>query len=480
MPAYDSHPPLGLDLPEPLRGLAGLALDLRWSWSHGLDRLWKAVDADLWRTTGNPWLLLQTVSRRRLEALSQDTEFLSDLRQHVAERHKALSQPSWFDGRRLQRSPGLTAYFSMEFGLSEALPLYSGGLGVLAGDFLKTASDLGLPVIGVGLLYQQGYFRQSLDADGRQVSLVPYNDPMMLPISPLRTDKGEWLRINLSFPGRSVTLRCWEATVGRNHLYLLDANDPVNTPHDRGITAELYGGNVETRLQQELVLGFGGWRILDALGHEIHVCHLNEGHAAFATLARTASLLQHLKLEFAAALALARSGTLFTSHTPVASAFDRFPMPLVERYLRPLALESKLPCDEMLSLGTDDRDLGQQFNMAALAVRTAGAINAVSAVHESVSKQLFAPLFPRWPLSEVPVGHVTNGVHVPSWDSPASDRLWTEACGKERWRESHKQLERHLLNVSDDALWECRCENRRQLVDDLSREGTLQLARRGN
>lgn len=471
---------LGVALPKPLQELATLALDMRWSWSHGMDKLWETIDSTLWHTTGNPWLLLQTVSRKKLETLAGNPAFLAEVKRHVEERRKAVSSPSWLERHLPKKSPGLIGYFSMEFGLSEALPLYSGGLGVLAGDYLKTASDLGMPVIGIGLLYQQGYFRQALDAGGRQTALFPYNDPMMLPVMPLRAADGEWLRISLPWPGRRLMLRCWEAVVGRNRLYLLDANDPANSPSDRGITAELYGGNAETRLQQELALGVGGWLLLDRLGRDVRVCHLNEGHAAFVTLARVASLMKRMQLDFDSALAVARSGTLFTTHTPEQSAFDRFPLALMNQYLGPLIAEFGLPLERVLELGKDDSLPGEpQFNMAVLAVHTAGAVNAVSAVHEAVSRRLFAPLFPRWPFAEIPIGHVTNGVHVPSWDSRASDRLWTDACGKERWRGSHEGLQQGLMAVPDKGLWECRCENRRRIVDDLTRYAKLQMARRG-
>ena len=475
---FSSH--LGIQLPDPLRDLATLALDLRWSWSHGLDSLWEALDADLWRSTGSPWLVLQTVSTRRLDALARDAAFLAELKRHVGEREQALTCPCWLDRLGLGKPFGPIAYFSMEFGLAEALPLYSGGLGILAGDYLKTASDLGVPMIGIGLLYQQSYFRQAIDADGHQAALFPFNDPMMLPITSLRSGDGEWLRIGIPLPGRQLSLRCWEAVVGRNRLYLLDANDPVNSPRDRGITGELYGGNSETRLQQELVLGIGGSRLLEAVAQDVQVYHLNEGHAAFATVARAAFLMKSRRFDFATALTAARSGTLFTTHTPLAAAFDRFPLPLVSQYLQPLADELDLPVDQVLALGEDpDQGGARLFNMATLALHTAGAVNAVSAAHEAVSKRLFAPLFPRWPLADMPIGHVTNGVHVPSWDSAASDALWTKACGKDRWRGGHEQLEPALRNVPDKDLWECRCENRRRMVDDLAGFHRRQLARRG-
>ena len=247
-------------------------------------------------------------------------------------RHEAES-PAWFQQNHPQTPLTSVAYFSMEFMLSEALPIYSGGLGNVAGDQLKTASDLGVPVVGVGLLYQQGYFRQVIDKDGAQQALFPYNDPGQLPITPLRDPNGEWLRLELKLPGYSVWLRAWQVQVGRVKLYLLDSNDPANFPARRGITSELYGGGPELRLNQELVLGIGGWRLLNALGIKPEVCHLNEGHAAFAVLERARTFMEETGQPFEVALASTRAGNLFTTHTPVAAGFDRFAPALIEQYL---------------------------------------------------------------------------------------------------------------------------------------------------
>src|SRR5262249_4278357 len=264
--------------------LAELALDARWSWMHSADELWKQLDADLWEATRNPWLVLQTVSENRIRTLAADPEFRRLGQSLVGAHRVALESPAWFQKAHPDTLLTGVAYFSMEFLLSEALPIYSGGLGNVAGDQLKAANDLGVPVSGIGLLYQQGYFRQVLDHDGGQQALYPYNDPGQLPLTPVRDADGEWLRLSLPFPGRRLWLRTWEVRVGRLRLYLLDTNDPVNTPADRGITSELYGGGPDLRLQQEIVLGVGGWRLLRALGIRPEVCHLNEGHAALAVL----------------------------------------------------------------------------------------------------------------------------------------------------------------------------------------------------
>jgi len=274
------------DLPEELSDLRELALDLRWSWCHTADQLWQRIDADLWERTHNPWLILQTVSRKYLTELAGDAEFVTLLAKLRGEQRTAHERRAWFQQAWPKSDLATIAYFSMEFGLDESLPIYSGGLGVLAADYLKAGSELGLPVVGIGLLYQQGYFRQGLDAEGKQLVFFPYNDPTQLPILPVRDEEGEWLIVKVEFPGRTLRLRTWQVTIGRVPLYLLDSNDPLNSPADRGITSELYGGGSEMRLQQEIVLGIGGYRVLEVLGIKYSILHLNEGHPAFALFER--------------------------------------------------------------------------------------------------------------------------------------------------------------------------------------------------
>jgi starch phosphorylase len=457
-------------LPAPLAGLAELALDLAWSWDHGANALWRDIDPALWERTANPWLILRAVSRRRLEALAGDSGFIARLNELLARRQRKLARPTWFENESVSAF-SLAAYFSMEFGIGEGLPIYSGGLGVLAGDMLKTASDLGVPMVGVGLLYQRGYFRQAISAAGEQLEYYPYNDPATLPIAPLRDADGEWVHIELPLPGRMLTLRAWQAWVGRVKLYLLDSNDSGNTPPDRGITGELYGGDLENRLMQEIILGIGGWKLLETLGLGAHInlCHLNEGHAGFAAFAHAAAFAARRGTEFEVALAAVRSGTLFTTHTPVDAAFDRFPQALISAYLEPYAREFDVPLERILALGADPGEArGGSFNMAALALRTSGGANGVSRVHAAVSRRLFAPFFPEIPLVEVPIGAVTNGVHVPSWDSPAADRLWSEACGEERWRGDLDGLGEKIAGIEDAALWRVREEGRARLVAHLA------------
>jgi glycogen phosphorylase len=394
----------------------------------------------------------------------------------VRERRQAVAAPAWFQETHGQGALTCAAYFSMEFMLSEALPIYSGGLGNVAGDQLKATSDLGVPVVGVGLLYQQGYFRQVIDKAGTQQALYPYNDPGQLPITPVREANGEWLRLEIALPGYSVWLRAWQVHVGRVKLYLLDSNDPANTAANRGITSELYGGGPELRLKQELLLGIGGWRLLRALGLEPEVCHLNEGHAAFAVLERARSFMDESGQPFEVALAATRAGNLFTTHTAVAAGFDRFDPALIEQYLGGYA-DQKLgiPLAELLALGrANPSDASEPFNMAYLAIHGSGAVNGVSRLHGQVSRHLFEPLFPNWPEGDVPVGHVTNGVHMPTWDSAPADDLWTEACGKDRWLGTTEAMDRHIRGLSDAKLWELRTASAESLVaytrDRLSRQ----------
>ena len=461
--------------------LAELALDMRSSWNHASDQVWRQLDPGLWELTQNPWVVLQTVSREKLQRVLADPALRKNVDDLVQARRNAAEAPAWFQQVYPQSPLSCVAYFSMEFMLSEALPIYSGGLGNVAGDQLKAASDLGVPVIGVGLLYQQGYFRQLIDHDGAQQALYPYNDPGQLPITPLRKPNGEWLRLQLDLPGHPIWLRAWQVQVGRVKLYLLDSNDAANYPPYRGITSELYGGGPEMRLMQEMILGIGGWRLLAALGIEPEVCHLNEGHAALAVLERARSFMQTTGQSFAAALAVTRAGNLFTTHTAVAAGFDRFASAQIEHCLGGYArTQLGISLDDLLALGRQNPDdASEPFNMAYLAIRGSGAVNGVSRLHGKVSRQLFAPLFPHWPTEEVPVGHVTNGVHMPTWDSAAADDLWTQACGKDRWLGTTQAHEQHIRAIAAASLWQFRTAVRTALVEYARKRLSMQLAASG-
>jgi starch phosphorylase len=464
-----SHAPYNL-LPTDIEGvdsLAELALDLHWSWNHATDEIWRTLDPALWEFTQNPWVVLQTVSRDQLKSSLSDPAFRRGVEDMLRAKREEMEKPAWFQQRHPHAPLKCVAYFSMEFMLSEALPIYSGGLGNVAGDQLKAASDLGVPVVGVGLLYQQGYFRQVIDKDGAQQALFPYNDPGQLPITPLRRPNGEWLRLEITLPGYSVWLRAWQVQVGRVKLYLLDSNDAANFPAHRGITSELYGGGPELRLMQEMLLGIGGWRLLAALGIQPDVCHLNEGHAAFAVLERARSFMLENAQPFEVALAVTRAGNIFTTHTAVAAGFDRFTPALIEQYLGRYATQRLgITLHDLLALGRENpSDPSEKFNMAYLAIRGSGSVNGVSRLHGQVSRHLFQSLFPRWPEDEVPVGYVTNGVHMPTWDSAEADELWTKACGKDRWLGKSESFGQGIRRVSDEALWQFRIATSKALVE---------------
>ncbi|HEY8888343.1 MAG TPA: alpha-glucan family phosphorylase, partial [Gallionella sp.] len=428
----------------------------------------------------HPCDVLQTVSREKLRNALADPAFRKKIDALVQSKKRVEDAPAWFQQAHPKSPLNCVAYFSMEFMLSEALPIYSGGLGNVAGDQLKAASDLGVPVIGVGLLYQQGYFRQVIDRDGQQQALYPYNDPGQLPITPLRKTDGEWLRLEVSLPGYSVWLRTWQVQVGSVKLYLLDSNDIANYPAHRGITSELYGGGPELRLKQEMVLGIGGWRLLRELGLRPEVCHLNEGHAAFAVLERARDYMQESGQPFDVALAVTRAGNLFTTHTAVDAGFDRFAPALIAQYLGGYAKRLDIELRDLLALGRQNpNDPAEPFNMAYLAIRGSGAVNGVSSLHGRVSRHLFQPLFPNYPHTEVPVGHITNGVHMPTWDSAEADELWTEACGKDRWMGTAEIIGQNMRRISDARLWKFRIAARQSFVEYVRERLSRQLATSG-
>jgi len=446
--------------------LVSLALDMRWSWNHTADEIWKEVSPTLWEETHNPWLVVQSVGGDHIRWLLSSPEFKGKLDSIVKQREQEDTQQGWFQTNYSNSVLKSVAYFSMEFMLGESLPIYVGGLGNVAGDQLKSASDLGVPVIGIGLLYQRGYFRQFINAYGEQVAYNPANDPGQLPVMPLRLPNGEWLRIEIPLEGRPLWLRAWQVQVGRAKLYLLDTNDAANLPEHREITSEVYGGGSEMRIMQEIVLGIGGWRMLKALGISPEVCHLNEGHAAFVVLERAYDYMQKTGVNFETALTVTRAGNLFTTHTAVAAGFDHFDPWLVGKYLGSYA-DKKLgiPINDLLALGrANPANPYEGFNMAYLAFHGSSGINGVSKLHGQVSRHLFEPLFQRWPTEEVPVGHITNGVHTPTWESAAADSLWSGAVDGSRWKWTTEAFEHCIQQLSDEKIWGMRNAARASLI----------------
>ncbi|MDD2836096.1 MAG: alpha-glucan family phosphorylase [Methanothrix sp.] len=450
-------------LPHGLEELYDLALDLRWTGSQMTDLIWKMLDPEAWEITNNPYLILENVSEEKLMKAAKDEDIKTELASILRKRKSLEDEISWFDKNSRNRDIGTVAYFSMEFGLSEALPIYSGGLGILAGDFLKTASDMGIPVVGVGLLYQQGYFRQILDYDGSQIEAYPYNDPTSLPIIPVQNKDGSWLRTRVMLPGRDLILRLWKAKVGRMDLYLLDSNDPLNTPWDRGITATLYPAGRERRLVQEIALGIGGWKALQEMGIDVRICHLNEGHAAFLVLARAYDFMKKTGLTFSEALWATRAGNVFTTHTPVAAGFDTFPLALIMQYLQRYIESSGATMQHLLKQFHIDSE--SPLITAQMAMRGCYYANGVSQIHGQVSKEIFSPMYHRWPLNEVPVDYVTNGVHIPSWDSPDARRLWENVLQGYHLSAPAGMPWEEISRISDSELWQSRIQSRQSMIE---------------
>ncbi|CAL9428666.1 glycosyltransferase family 1 protein [Streptomyces sp. enrichment culture] len=455
-------------LPGPLRPLSDLARNLRWSWHAGTRDLFRSVDPERWAAAGgDPMRLLGSVPAERLTELAGDGDFLDRLAAVADDLHTYMTGDRWYQ-RQSGRLPAAVAYFSPEFGITAALPQYSGGLGILAGDHLKAASDLGAPLIGVGLLYRHGYFRQSLSRDGWQQEHYPVLDPHELPLDQLKEADGTPAQITLALPGeRSLRARVWVAQVGRIPLLLLDSDVEENDIGERGVTDRLYGGGSEHRLLQEMLLGIGGVRAVRAYcgltGHPApEVFHTNEGHAGFLGLERMAELCAE-GLDFDAALEAVRAGTVFTTHTPVPAGIDRFDRELVARHFGPHAELPHLEADRILRLGMETYPGGEPnlFNMAVMGLRLAQRANGVSLLHGQVSREMFAGLWPGFDPEEVPITSVTNGVHAPTWVAPEVYRLGARQIGTQRAEEA--------LSIGDSDRWDSVADIPDQDIWDLRR-----------
>ncbi len=472
-------------IPEPLRRLPELAYNLRWAWDHPTIDLFRRMDLDLWEETGhNPVKMLGLISQSKLNALARDEGFLAHL-ERVLESHQAYMEKvgtAWYPQEYgLEESPQI-AYFSFEFGLTESIPNYSGGLGVLAGDHLKAASDLAVPLVGVGLLYQQGYFRQYLNIDGWQQERYPDNDFYTMPVQLVKDGRGQPVKIGVELPGRTVYAQIWQVQVGRVNLFLLDCNIPDNpAKEDQDLTDQLYGGDRETRIQQEILLGIGGLRALYALGIEPAVCHMNEGHSAFMALERARILMDRYKMSFTEAIAITSASNVFTTHTPVPAGNDYFAPDLVEQYFAAYRKTLGLTREEFLGLGrVDPTNTEEYFCMTVLALRTSSYANGVSRLHGEEARRMWKDVYPGVPLAEVPITSVTNGVHIFSWVSTEMAALFDRYLGP-RWREdpSDQRVWQRVVNIPGEELWRIH-ERRRGWLVNFARERLVrQLEERG-
>ncbi|HVE76682.1 MAG TPA: alpha-glucan family phosphorylase [Actinomycetota bacterium] len=444
-------------LPEALAPLQEIAMNLRWSWDSRSKDLFRWADHESWEMSGhNPVKMLGMIGHERLEAIAADPGFMEFMAEIHDEIRRYNENARWF--QRRESSLESVAYFSPEFGLTEALPQYSGGLGVLAGDHLKAASGLGVPIVGVGLFYRQGYFRQELNADGWQQEHYVTLDPFTMAITPV-----EGL-IEVDLAGQPLYARLWKAQVGRVPLYLMDSDIDENESHHRSVTDRLYSGGEEHRLQQEILLGMGGVRALDHVGISPQVFHMNEGHAGFLALERIRVLIKGSGLTLSEAIEAVRSSTAFTTHTPVPAGIDIFSRELMERYFKKWADDSDIEFEDLMALGrATPEDMESPFNMALMCLRLSGKANGVSKLHSRVSKRMFQNVWPSVPMDEIPIGWVTNGVHSRTWVAPSVAELfdryvlpeWNEA-GPERWAK--------IESARDDEIWRIREHNREQLV----------------
>ncbi|MCW5824443.1 MAG: alpha-glucan family phosphorylase [Cyanobacteria bacterium TGS_CYA1] len=473
-------------LPPELECLKELAYNLRWSWDHETVSLFQRLDKDLWEKAGhNPVLMLGMISQEKLAEAASDDSFLAHLNR-ICENYQSymLDQNHWYKKALKEAgktNPGTIAYFSAEFGLSEALPIYSGGLGILSGDHVKSASELGVNLVGVGLVYQQGYFRQYLTPDGWQQERYPINDFYNLSILPVRDKDGNPVTISVELPGRNVYARIWKAQVGRVALYLLDTNTAPNTQEDQDITDALYHADRDIRIKQEIFLGVGGLRALKAVGIEPTVCHLNEGHSAFLGLERIRMMMQEKKLTFWEALEAAKAGQIFTTHTPVPAGIDKFDPQVVEKYFRSYWESVGISREDFMGLGrSNPQDNTELFSMATLAIKLSSRINAVSKLHGVVSRKLFTDIYPNVPEHEVPISHVTNGIHAASWISEEMSELYNRYLGP-GWTDeiSSSDIWSRIAQIPDEELWRVHERRRQRLVNFCRKRVIKQLEQKG-
>jgi starch phosphorylase len=469
-------------LPAPLKDLEAVANNLFWSWNSEFADLFRRVDYDLWKQClHNPVKMLGTVSQGRLEELAKNEGFVYQLQQAAEKLKDSMDAPAWYDKVCDKDTKPVIAYFSAEFGIHECLPIYSGGLGMLAGDHLKSASDLDVPLVAMGLMYQKGYFRQYLNADGWQQESYIDNDFHNMPMELIRKKSKKPLTISVQFPGRTVKAQIWKVTVGRVKLFLLDTNLPKNSPEDRQITSSLYGGGTETRICQEIILGIGGLKALYAMGIEPSVCHMNEGHAAFMALERVRCLMNDKDMTFEEALEAAKSSNIFTVHTPVAAGNDEFKPELIDKYFGHYYGKLSLNRERFLALGRlNADDEHETFKMPVLAIRMSSFRNGVSQLHGEVSRKIWSDLWPELPIDEVPIKAITNGVHSKTWLSSEMNLLYERYLGS-KWSEEtvDKSIWQNLDQAPDEEFWRIHQRCKERLVGFTRHRLKRQLQRRG-
>lgn len=461
-------------LPEALSRLPEIAANIVWSWDHQLRALFRRLDAQLWKETHNPVLMLNRLRPETLQKAANDPRYMA-VYKRACERYDAYMQstPAHADGR-------LIAYFSMEYGLVECMPIYSGGLGVLSGDHMKASSDENYPLVGVGLLYQKGYFQQALNPDGWQQERTPVNDFYQLPVRPVMQN-GEELIVTVKMPGGVVSIKVWWVQVGRTKLFLLDTNIPQNNHTEyRDVTDQLYGGDSHMRIRQEIVLGIGGLRALRAMGYEPNVFHMNEGHSAFLSLERIRLLMAEKKMSFDEALLASRASNIFTTHTSVPAGIDLFDSGLVYEYLSGYCEESGIPVEQLFALGRwNANDSSERYSMAILAMKTSAYRNAVSLLHRYVSQDMWANLWPGLPVHEIPITSVTNGIHLPSMLYGELAQLYDQYLDPD-WRERYTdpRIWEGIRDIPEREMWEVHRKQKRQLVQFVRERSVAAAARR--
>lgn len=470
-------------LPPEIQDLKKIAYNLWWGWNHDAVGLFRRLDRNLWETSGhNPVLMLGSIEQERLEQAASDEGFKAHLDRVREELDRYFSESTWFAKNHFEAAAPVIAYFSAEFGITECLQVYSGGLGILAGDHLKSASDIGVPLVGIGLLYQQGYFHQYLNNDGWQQEYYPENDFYTLPLTRMTNGDGKPLIISIDFPERKVLSYIWRVQVGKIDLYLLDTNVPANSPEDRAITNQLYGGDNETRIMQEIVLGIGGISALDALGIKPAVYHMNEGHSAFLAFERMRRWIQEEQLSTFEAITLSRQSTVFTTHTPVPAGIDEFPIQLMQKYFKSYYPQLNMTWDEFVSLGqmSDSGPKTLPFNMAYLALTLSSYINGVSVLHGKVSRQMWQKAWKGVPIDEIPIESVTNGVHTNSWISAEMGALFDRYLGPNWKRNSlDGRLWTRINEIPDEEIWRAHERRKERLVAFTRRRLRTQIQRRG-